>query len=272
MPQETQPRSFVFHDPSGKRWAAIRRAAQSTGLVSILLLVMVGLVALSVPRLPGLGLPEVAPVVGTAELRGIVGGEHLEKNVPWRNPKPLKIQYVRSASPVLHPRPAARQLADAPLVWGFFVNWDPASIVSLRLHLSRLTHLVPEWLTLQNDKGDIEDQSDHTVIEIARQANLPILALLTNFRNGWQPGYVHRVINDPALREDLIGNIRQNLEEHHFAGVNIDFESVSAKDRAPLVVFMRELTAELHKSGFIVSEDVPVGDTAYDIFLAIQTG
>ncbi len=265
MPQETQPRSFVFHDPSGKRWAAIRRAAQSTGLVSILLLVIVGLVALSVPRLPGLGLPEVAPVVGTAELRGIVGGEHLEKNVPWRNPKPLKIQYVRSASPVLHPRPAARQLADAPLVWGFFVNWDPASIVSLRLHLSRLTHLVPEWLTLQNDKGDIEDQSDHTVIEIARQANLPILALLTNFRNGWQPGYVHRVINDPALREDLIGNIRQNLEEHHFAGVNIDFESVSAKDRAALVVFMRELTAELHKSGFIVSEDVPVGDTAYDI-------
>ncbi|MES1261786.1 MAG: hypothetical protein ABUS49_08620, partial [Acidobacteriota bacterium] len=231
----TKPRSFVFHDPSGKRWARLRRLTQTAGLAAALLTALLVLVALSAPHLPALGLPSVAAVVGTSELRGIVRGERLEKNIPYRDPKHPKIQYVRSASPVIHPRPAAQAVAGAPLVWGFFVNWDPGSIVSLRLHLSRLTHLVPEWLTLQNARGDIEDQSDQTVIEIARQANLPILALLTNFRDGWQPGDVRRVINDPDLRRDLIGNIRSNLAEHKFAGVNIDFEDMSRRDREPLV-------------------------------------
>jgi len=262
---DTEQRSFVFHDPSGRRWARLLRLAQTGGLVAALILTLLILVALSAPRLPGLGLPEVAPVVGTSELRGIVRGDKLEKNIPYRDPKHPKIQYVRSASPVLRPRPAAKAVEGAPLVWGFFVNWDPGSIVSLRLHLSRLTHLVPEWLTLQNAQGDIADQTDQTVVAIAHQANLPILALLTNFRDGWQPGDVHRVINDPDLRRDLIGNIRSNLAEHKFAGVNIDFENLAVRDRASLVRFMRELTLDLHQSGYIVSEDVPVGDPAYDI-------
>jgi cellulose synthase/poly-beta-1,6-N-acetylglucosamine synthase-like glycosyltransferase/peptidoglycan/xylan/chitin deacetylase (PgdA/CDA1 family)/spore germination protein YaaH len=241
------------------------RFARAAGFFAALAIAVLILIALSAPQLTKLGLPPVAPVVATAELRGIVRGERLEKNIPYRDPKQTKIQYVRSVSPVLHPRSAARTVAGAPLVFGFFVNWDPASMVSLRLHLSRLTHLVPEWLTLQNGNGDIDDQTDKTVVAIARQANLPILALLTNFRGGWQPADVRRILNNPDLRQDLIGNIRSNIEEHKFAGINIDFENLSPKDRAPLVRFMRELAADLHKSGYIVTEDVPVGDPAYDI-------
>jgi cellulose synthase/poly-beta-1,6-N-acetylglucosamine synthase-like glycosyltransferase/peptidoglycan/xylan/chitin deacetylase (PgdA/CDA1 family) len=241
------------------------RFARVAAFFAALAIAVLILIALSAPQLTKLGLPPVAPVVATAELRGIVRGERLEKNIPYRDPKHTKIQYVRSVSPVLHPRPAARTVAGAPLVFGFFVNWDPASMVSLRLHLSRLTHLIPEWLTLQNGNGDIDDQTDKTVIAIARQANLPILALLTNFRGGWQPADVRRILNNPDLCHDLIGNIRSNIEEHKFAGINIDFENLSPKDRAPLVRFMRELAADLHKSGYIVTEDVPVGDPAYDI-------
>src|SRR5581483_8808611 len=117
------------------------------------------------------------------------------------------------------------------LVWAFYVNWDPGSIVSLRLHLSHITHLVPEWLTLQNAKGDIDDQSDSTVIAIAEQANLPIVALLTNYRDGWQPADVRRAIGSADLRRDLIENIRSNLAEHKFAGVNVDFEALKRSDR-----------------------------------------
>ena len=102
---DTEQRSFVFHDPSGRRWARLLRLAQTGGLVAALILTLLILVALSAPRLPGLGLPEVAPVVGTSELRGIVRGDKLEKNIPYRDPKHPKIQYVRSASPVLR-RPA----------------------------------------------------------------------------------------------------------------------------------------------------------------------
>ena len=252
--------TFIFHDPSGKRWARFLRAGQTAGLVLALLLTLVILAGLTGPQIPSLGLP-VSPAADTS----LAPGAKLPRNVPYRAARETKIKYVRSNSPVLHPRPAARAVAGAPLVWGFYVNWAADSVVSLRLHLSHLTHLVPEWLVLQNAKGDIDDQSDPTVIAIARQANLPILALLTNNRDGWKSDDVHRIITDPNRSADLIANIRQNLDEHHFAGVNIDFENLKQRDRAPLVRFMKALAADLHQHGYIVSQDVPVDDDNYDM-------
>ena len=111
-------------------------------------------------------------------------------------------------------------------MFGYYVNWDPASIVSLRINISRLTHLVPEWLVLQNANGDLSDESDGTVIKIAEDAHLPILAMVTNFRDGWQAGDLHKILADPDRRANLIDNIYSNLVEHRFAGVNIDLEEL----------------------------------------------
>ncbi|HZL56638.1 MAG TPA: glycosyl hydrolase family 18 protein, partial [Bryobacteraceae bacterium] len=257
--------SFVFYDPSGKRWGRFRRFLQTGGLAMALLLTLVVLVGLSGPQLPALGIPGVGPLPSVQEIPAIIRGQKPLRNVPYREPKGTNIKYVRSASPMLHPRPAARQAPGAPLVWGYFVNWDPGSIVSLRLHIGHLTHLVPEWLTLQNGNGDIDDQSDATVLTIARQANLPVIAMLTNNRDGWKPDDVHHIITNPKRTGDLIANIRQNLEEHKFAGINIDFEDMKERDRAPLVHFMKALTDDLHRGGYIVSEDVPTNDDNYDL-------
>jgi peptidoglycan-N-acetylglucosamine deacetylase len=260
-----QPRSFVFHDPSGQRWARFRRLAQSAGIAFVLLTVVFLLVGVSLPQLPVLGLPAVAPVVAL-EVANLVNGKSVPKNLPYRMAKPAKpLRYLRSSSPVIHPKPAAQAGDGKPLVWGFYVNWDPSSMVSLRLHLSHLTHLVPEWLVLQNANGDIDDQTDNAVVTIAKQGGLPIHAMLTNFRGDWQPKDVRKILRDAGKRRDLIENIRSNLAEHGFAGVNIDFESLTSSDRAPLVRFMRELTDTLHKGGYVVSEDVPVDDQAYDL-------
>ncbi len=257
--------SFVFHDPSGTRWVRVRRIAQSTGLAVALLVVVFILVGVSLPQLPVLGLPAIVSAV-TPEITGLTPGKHIPKNIPYRVPKPtLPVRYVRSASPVIHPRHAAKPNQDKPLVWGFYVNWDSASIVSLRLHLSHLTHLLPEWLVLQNAKGDIDDQTDASVVTIAKQGNLPIYAMLTNFRGNWQAGDLHKILHNLDAQRDLIENLRSNLAEHGFAGVNIDFEELAGKDREPFVRFMRQLAETLHEGGYIVSEDVPVDDSAYDL-------
>src|ERR1017187_3965336 len=164
--------SFVFHDPSGRRWMRFQRITGTGAILAVLFVAVVVLVAFTGAQLPTLGLPAVVQI---SEVPAIIRGQPV--NVPFRLPKPSgPVRYVRSQSPVLHPKPAAKVVNGAPLVWGFFVNWDPNSVVSLRLHLNHLTHLVPEWLTLQNGKGDIDDQSDPTVIAIARQARLPIIA------------------------------------------------------------------------------------------------
>ncbi len=266
MPE--QPKPFVFHDPSGKRWARFRRGI---GTLIVILGAALSLFLLSItvlPQLPALGLPAVAPLPSYDEVRKIIRGDKTELNVPYKMRKAGKnIKYVRSISPVMHPKSAARAGDGHPLVFGYFVNWDRGSIVSLRENLGALTHLLPEWLVLQNSQGDLDDQSDPTVIEIAKQGKLPIIAMVTNARDAdtWPPADVRIILNDPTRRADLIQNIYNNLVEHKFAGVNIDFEGLVKKDREPLIKFMTAVAAKLKPAGFIVTESVPVEDEAYDL-------
>ena len=253
---------FIFHDPSGKRWTRIRRGAQIGALALTALAAVLTLALLSNPQLPALALDSVAQSGDRGELRNILGRERVDRSVPFAK---TPIQYVKSASPVIHYKTAARERGDQPLVFGYYVNWDPASIVSLRLNLSHLTHLVPEWFTLANGRGDLTDDSDPTVIKIAADAHLPVLAMVTNFRDGWQSADLHRALTRADARRDLINNIESNLAEHHFAGVSIDFEQLPARDRRALVDFMSELRDRLHARGLLVSQSVPVDDPAYDL-------
>lgn len=259
-------RSFVFHDPSGKRWLRFRRSVQTGGIFFGILLVLFVLSVAINPQIPALGLPPVEHIPDLGEVPAIIRGERPMRNVPFKLRKAARnIKYVRSASPVMHPKNAARVQTNSPIVFGFYVNWDPASMVSLRIHLSHLTHLVPEWLILLNAKGDLDDQSDPTVVAIAAQAKLPILALVTNYRDGWQAGDLRKILHDADARADLIDNIYNNLAEHKFAGVNIDFEELTPPDREPFVAFMRQLRAKLQPANLLLTESVPVEDPAYDI-------
>ena len=215
----------------------------------------------------------IAATPNQVEIRSIIKGQRAEFNIPFKTPKERKdmrkdakdVKYVRSASPVIHPKQAAKAGGDKPYVFGFYVNWDRASIVSLRINIAHLTHLIPEWFILQNDKGDIDDQSDPEVVTIARQANLPIIPMLTNYRDSWQDADVRHIIKSPALRHTLIENIVSNLTEHKFQGINIDFEQLNKGDTDSLVVFMQELKARLGPLGLLVTEDTPVDDEAYDL-------
>ncbi len=261
-----QKTSFVFYDPSGRRWSRFQRLLQSFLVVSLLALVLFGLSMIMLPSLPSLGLPSVSPVNDLKEVAGIIRGRKAERNIPFQMKKDArKINYVRSNSPVIHPRTAAHTVEGKPVVFGFYVNWDPSSQASLRANLTRLTHLVPEWFFLKNAQGDLEDETDQTIVNIARQSNLPILAEVNNNRDGWRPEELHEVLIHPDRRANLIDNIYSNLQEHKFAGVNIDFESLQSKDREPLIQFMKALQAKLKPAGLIVSQSVPPDDPAFDL-------
>lgn len=257
--------TFVFHDPSGKRWKRLRRVFTITGVIGAVLL---GLFVLSVatnPQLPSLALPAVQHLANFSEVPVITAGEKAAKAIPYRFHKP--VAYVRNGgNPVLHPKTAVKPRSDQPIVFGFYVNWDEASKVSLRMNLGHLTHLVPEWLTLKNGNGDVDDQTDDQIVQIARDAKLPILVEINNYRDGWRAGDLHRMLASPEARANLIDNIYSNIVEHKFAGVNIDFEQLPAADKARLVQFMRELSAKLKPAGLVLTEDVPTDDDgSYDL-------
>jgi cellulose synthase/poly-beta-1,6-N-acetylglucosamine synthase-like glycosyltransferase/spore germination protein YaaH/peptidoglycan/xylan/chitin deacetylase (PgdA/CDA1 family) len=252
-----------------------RRTAQSFGLVAGIGFTLFGLSMIVLPALPKLGLPAVSPVNDAREVAGIIRGQKAERNIPYQFQKDMKrdakkISYVRSNSPVIHPNTAARATDGKPVVFGYYVNWDPGSQASLRAGITHLTHLIPEWFFLKNAQGDLDDQTDATIVAIARQSNLPILAEVNNNRDGWQTEEIHQVLIHAERRANLIDNIYSNLREHKFAGVNIDFESLNPRDRAPLVTFMKELSAKLKPAGLLVTQSVPPDDPAFDLKALIQ--
>jgi peptidoglycan-N-acetylglucosamine deacetylase len=258
---ETQ---FVFHDPTGRRWQRIRRGLQISGLALIGLTLLLSLTIFSSPQLPVLGLPSVEHLGNYKEVPSILGGERSGKNVPFKVDR-RNIKYVRSPNPVIHPRNAAAVVEEQPVVFGFYVNWDPASLTSLRANLQHLTHLVPEWFTLLNGRGDLGDESDAQVIRICHDAHLPILGMVTNFRDGWQAGDLHQLLNNPTARKDIIENIVSNAKEHELAGMTIDFEEASRSDRKHLSTFMQELKTRFDSEHLMLAEAVPADDNAYDL-------
>jgi len=257
-------RTFVFYDPTGRRWTRFRRIVGIAGIAAVALLVVLALAIISNPILPALGLPSVQHLANFGELGTITKGEKAARAVPYRT---RKVAYVRNGgNPVIHPKIAAKTHEGAPVVFGYYVNWDPASMVSLRFNLNRMTHLVPEWMTIQNGKGDVSDDSDPTVIRIAHDANLPILVQVNNYRDGWQSRDLHNVLSSAAARANLVDNIYSNIVEHKFAGVSIDFEQLNTRDRAKLVTFMEELRAKLKPAGYLIAESIPSDDdVAYDL-------
>jgi cellulose synthase/poly-beta-1,6-N-acetylglucosamine synthase-like glycosyltransferase/spore germination protein YaaH/peptidoglycan/xylan/chitin deacetylase (PgdA/CDA1 family) len=250
MTMATGDRPFVFYEPSGQRWRRVRYAI--LGAV-VLLSIVLGLTLVSVvvnPNLPPLRLGVEAHSPQLVRMRHVVSSDRSGPGVQ---------------SPRSRPEASPGASAGRRVVLGYYVNWDAASIVSLRLNLHALTHLVPQWFTLQDAHGALEDEADPEVIKLAADARVPILAMVTNFRAGWQADELHDLLTDPAARNTLIDNVYSNLIEHGFAGVNIDFEGLRAADRERMTALMRELRARLQPAGLLLTQSVPADDAAYDL-------
>jgi len=162
-----------------------------------------------------------------------------------------------------------RESTTPPVIFGFHVPWDENSFPSLKSNSRHLTGVLAEWLILRTASGDLVDQTEIPVVEWSREAKLPVLAVVTNFRDDqWQGTEVHRVLSHPAARRRLVRNIHASVRKYGLAGVNLDFEQVAVGDRNQLTAFVRELHDALKPDHLMLTQDLPVDDpheAAYDM-------
>ena len=175
----------------------------------------------------------------------------------------------------------------APVVAGFYVNWDQAAHASAHRHIKNLSHFIPEWLHLKPAGSNFADpspsfrpfiddrnkQDKEDITPFVHSNNVPIIVLINNItRKGgeqgsgnWDPDAVHEIVSNPAARANLIRNLRDWLVREKFQGINIDFEQVPESDRQNLVQFMKELYAALHPLNLLVTQDVEVQAPVFDM-------
>ncbi|MEA2235945.1 MAG: peptidoglycan-N-acetylglucosamine deacetylase [Thermoanaerobaculia bacterium] len=260
----------VFFDPSHRRWWWIKRIGTLLGLLAVLT-VSFWLVSLfTVPLLPG--------------FRGIT--EAIKRGIRIPAHRQARDQYLQKSDRehllALVRRDRKRQLAreasgplkaiesGKPIVAAFYAPWQETGLHSLDANANRMTHLLPVWVHLRADANGLDFHdwdpalSPHNleVVKIARANNLNIVPVFSNAQvsaNGsgeFDPKRVHVFLNDPALQQKTIFELRRWCTTLQFQGINVDFENLDAADYRLLIPFLQRMKTAFAQKGLLVSVDL----------------
>lgn len=262
----------VFYDASQKRWPRLRLGMVLIGLTMSLLLGTLVLSILASPILPALNLPgtsilphgaHIAPPFPTTSLEHIT--TRRERALRDANAR-LAREKERSLQHLLAKIPKVNRDTEHPLTIAFFVNWDDASMSSLKENLNSLDILIPEWLHLAGEDGSVREDDPTRALQVTQYIrvhypDLRIMPLVNNW-NGkeWEGGKLGRMLANPAARARVIKQLTAYVERHGFTGISIDFESITAKAQPDFQHFISELYGVLHANNLQLSVNVPASD------------
>uniref|UniRef100_I2Q3D6 Glycosyl transferase n=1 Tax=Desulfovibrio sp. U5L TaxID=596152 RepID=I2Q3D6_9BACT len=261
----------VFFDPNNKRWPRVKAGALvAAALVSAVLVVLVASVLVN-PALESLSLPSA---------RFLPHPNHTTPPLPKETSaatdarlaklKRVLAKEIKTAKHAARATPKAQpQQPYATKAIGFFVNWDDASLSSLKKNIDNLDLLVPEWLHLTDGDGTIrEDSPDKTREALAfirdRRPSLPVMPLVNNFTDmAWHGDQVARMASKSDARARVVAALLDYVEKNGFAGLSLDFEDVPPAGLKHFLRFVTELAAAFHAKGLQVSINVPAEDPAF---------
>lgn len=238
----------VFADPHGRRWRAARWIG---GSVALAILALLGVLVWGAVT---------APLLAPAKL-----GAAAHRFKPAPTPSGLR-------EPKLHLRPV-KNAADAREAqrYAFFVDWDDNSFVSLKRNAANLDVLVPEWLQLANEQGDVvasnslREKHDRQWLK-ANAPHLKLTPLVSNFDSAaqnWNSKAALTLLRSPAARAHFAQGLSDYAARHKDAGISLDFEQIPPEAMQDYVAFVAQLSAELHAAGRTLDVSVPADDDDY---------
>ena len=124
----------------------------------------------------------------------------------------------------------------------------------LQKTLPNLTYLTIFSYEVRPD-GSLSTVNAQPLIEAAKEANVASLMAITNIEEGgsFSSDLVRTILTDQEVRETLLDNIVQTLEENNYYGVDVDFEYIYPEDREAYNDFLRELRQRLEPLGYIIT-------------------
>ncbi len=142
--------------------------------------------------------------------------------------------------------------ASAVLRWGYYVNYDASSRVSLEANLTRLDFVTPYWYHV-TPSGDIKSFSQPTVTAMLKANGIKVLPLVQN-ESKWDD--FTKTIETPDKRDAIVDKLVAVVETNGYDGIQIDFEGVNASDASKITDFMKRLHEQFKPRGWIVSQAV----------------
>jgi cellulose synthase/poly-beta-1,6-N-acetylglucosamine synthase-like glycosyltransferase/peptidoglycan/xylan/chitin deacetylase (PgdA/CDA1 family) len=269
-------RTPVFIDKSGRRWPRIRRAAIAAGVATTAIGLTLGLSLLFAPNIPVLQPQSLTrkPVVRLSERARLMARRRFQQALATTRRAPASRHVNRM--PTVPANGEKQPAAGAPLIGGFFVNWDDNSYASLATNLKQLDLVVLEWAFVERGGDSLRLDTLNGKRAMARILEEPIdrrpklLLMVSNFNSLAQDfgkQELRALLTRPAARSRAIAQLTQVVQENGLAGVLVDFE---VADNFPhlhelSMTFTRELRAALSPLGKSVAYAVPASIDAADL-------
>ena len=118
-----------------------------------------------------------------------------------------------------------------------------------------LTEVSPVWYQPTESGGLIfasrqAERSAAAITTAAQSDHVALIPSISNYRAGqWDSALIHQIISDPQTRAAHITTIVDMTKSHQWAGIDIDYESLSAADRSGFSAFIGELGSALRQAG-----------------------
>lgn len=119
-----------------------------------------------------------------------------------------------------------------------------------------LTYVSPFAYEITED-GSLVQMEDEDIIAAAVTQDVVPMMSITNFTSTTAgSNLAHVVLASPELRETVITNVLEVMDEKGYKGLNIDFENVLPEDRENYNTFLQLAVDRLHPQGYFVSTAV----------------
>jgi spore germination protein len=165
----------------------------------------------------------------------------------------LTVYAFHTVRPAARPRPAL-VVASLPY-WN--IGQGTAEVLAHRAAVNE----VSPWMYGLQENGQIaldpgiNATAMATSLDRLRARGLPIVPTLANINEhgSWSYQPVARMLHNPALMASQVAAIVALVQEHSYAGIDIDYEDLQAGDRQAFTTFVTHLATALHAKGKILS-------------------
>ena len=259
--------AFVFQDLHGRRWPRLRRVLVLLGLLVALAVVLFFRTLLVHPEMK----TPAAVVQLKQKLKAAINStEQDDPNaINWQR------YYSESKSAEerlekIHKKSGKPPVAKGEIRLGYYVDWDPNSLASLEEHADSLTHLAPEWFSLQGTESRLVAEPIPRLVTFAAAHNLTLMPLLQNMQgNTWQPEAVENLANGSAdKRARFVRELIEQLRAMKAGGLIVDWQQLDPTYRDNYSDFLEQISAALQKNGMELWFSVSPGEDfkSYHIF------
>lgn len=131
--------------------------------------------------------------------------------------------------------------------------WDPTALDDFVAHRDLYDQVLPFWYEMRsaNEIAPYHGAGDQAVIDAARAGGVAILPTITN---DFDPARVHEMLaTDQGINEHVAALTALAAP---YDGIDVDYESLFAADRARFTLFVQRLATSLHASGKLLSMTV----------------